>query len=164
MTTSARAEQRLDGPEATLELGRRIARALSPANAGVLLLSGHLGAGKTTLVKGLAEGLGVAPAAEVTSPTFLRMVRYEGAPDLVHVDAYRMRGEDDVRELGLDEDLAGGALVAVEWPEMIEGALPRDALVVTLDHGGESHRVVHMAAGGPESSAWLARLHGEEAE
>jgi tRNA threonylcarbamoyl adenosine modification protein YjeE len=159
MTTSANGE-RLEGPAATLDLGRRLALALAPLTSGVLVLSGHLGAGKTTLVKGLAEGLGVAVAAEVTSPTFLRVVRYDGNPDLVHVDAYRMSGEEDVFELGLDEDLAGGALVAIEWPEMIEAALPADVLSVTLDHGGEDHRVVHVVASGEESRAWLERLVG----
>ena len=108
MTTSARSEERLDGHGATVALGRRLALAFPPATSGVLLLSGHLGAGKTTLVKGLAAGLGVADADEVTSPTFLRVVRYDGPPDLVHVDAYRMTGAADVFELGLDEDLAGG--------------------------------------------------------
>jgi len=161
MTISATVEERLEGPDATRDLGRRLACALAPATEGVVTLSGHLGAGKTTLVKGLAEGLGVATADEVTSPTFLRLVRYENADrrvQLVHVDAYRMRGEEDVFELGLDEDLAGGAVVAVEWPEMIEAALSTDILDVTLDHGDETHRTVHIAAGGPTSSAWLARL------
>jgi len=158
MTTSAATEERLEGPDATVELGRRLGRALAPATHGVLCLSGHLGAGKTTLVKGLAEGLGVAAAGDVTSPTFLRLVRFDGPPDLVHVDAYRMAGVEDVFELGLDEDLAGGAVVAVEWPEMIAAALPADRLTLHLAHAGEGLRLARIEAGGPESSAWLARV------
>ncbi len=124
----------------------------------MLCLSGQLGAGKTTLVKGLAEGLGVAAARDVTSPTFLRMTRFEGAPDLVHVDAYRMAGAGDVHELGLDEDLAGGAVVAVEWPEMIAEALPADRLTLHLEHRGEECRTVRFEAAGARAAAWLARL------
>jgi tRNA threonylcarbamoyladenosine biosynthesis protein TsaE len=163
MTTSdprEPSEERLEGAGATTALGRRIARALAPVTDGVLCLSGQLGAGKTTLVKGLAEGLGVAQAAEVTSPTFLRMTRFDGPPDLVHVDAYRMAGAADVHELGLDEDLAGGAVVVIEWPEMIADALPADRLTLHLGHAGEHVRTVRFEAGGPASAAWLARLRG----
>ncbi len=157
MTTSARIERTLEGADATVALGRALAGALPPAAAGVLALSGHLGAGKTTLVKGLAEGLGVASARDVTSPTFLRVVRYEGSPPLVHVDAYRMNGPEDVTELGLDEDLAGRAVVVIEWAEVVSGALPADRIDIALDHASESTRRVRLAAGGPQSSAWLAR-------
>ena len=167
MTTSdpheSQSLERLVGADATTDLGRRLAAALAPAAAGVLCLSGQLGAGKTTLVKGLAEGLGVAGAAEVTSPTFLRMTRYDGPPDLVHVDAYRMSGEADVIAIGLDEDLAGGAVVAIEWPEMIADEIPRDCLTLHLEHGGEGLRTVRFEAGGPESAAWLRRLCGAAA-
>jgi len=157
MTTSATIERTLAGEGATIALGRALARSLAPAASGVLALTGHLGAGKTTLVKGLAEGLGVAAARDVTSPTFLRVVRYEGTPPLVHVDAYRMSGPADVAELGLDEDFAGGAVVAIEWAEVIGEALPGDRIDVALDHASETTRRVRLTAGGPESSAWLAR-------
>ena len=151
-------ELRLRGPDATTGLGRRLATALAPGREGVLCLSGQLGAGKTTLVKGLAEGLGVADARDVTSPTFLRMTRFEGPPHLVHVDAYRMTGAGEVLELGLDEDLAGGAVVAIEWPEMIADALPADRLELSLEHVAEDTRAARLAATGPRAAAWLARL------
>lgn len=138
-----------------MELGRRLGRA-ARARGGVIALSGHLGAGKTTLVKGLAEGLGVAAGRDVVSPTFLRAVRFDGGVPLVHVDAYRMKGPDDFVELGLDEDIAAGACVAVEWPEMVEGALPADRLVVRLDHASDASRRAEISATGPESSRWLA--------
>ncbi|NJN37010.1 MAG: tRNA (adenosine(37)-N6)-threonylcarbamoyltransferase complex ATPase subunit type 1 TsaE, partial [Nitrospiraceae bacterium] len=67
----------------------------------MIALSGHLGAGKTTFVKGLAESLGLAAAARRRESTFLRVVRFDGEIPLVHVDAYRMRGPEDVIELGL---------------------------------------------------------------
>lgn len=155
MTTSAR-ELTLVGDEATRELGRRIGRAIG-AGGAVLALSGHLGAGKTTFVKGLAEGMGVASADDVTSPTFLRAVRFEGAVPLVHVDAWRMKGAADLVELGLDEDMAGAAVVAVEWPENVAEGLPGDRLTVELRHVDESRRVAVVTATGPEAAGMLAR-------
>ena len=147
----------LVGADATTELGRRVGAALR-AEGGVVALSGHLGAGKTTFVKGLAEGLGVATARDVVSPTFLRAVRFEGPTPLVHVDAYRMKGADDVVELGLDEDMAGGACVAVEWPELVEVGLPADRLVVRIDHVDDSRRRVVVSATGPASARRLASV------
>jgi tRNA threonylcarbamoyladenosine biosynthesis protein TsaE len=157
MTTSGAVELTLVGADATTELGRRIGAAARGVG-GVVALSGHLGAGKTTLVKGLAEGLGVSAARDVVSPTFLRVVRFDGPVPLVHVDAYRMRGPADVVELGLDEDMAGGACVAVEWPEIVEGALPPDRLRVELSHVDESKRRAALSAGGPRSARWLASI------
>lgn len=169
MTTSAARELVLVGDDATVDLGRRLGRALvrsaagaggadaARAHGGVVALSGHLGAGKTTFVKGLAEGLGVADARDVVSPTFLRAVRFDGDPALVHVDAYRMKGPDDIVELGLDEDFAGGAVVALEWPEVVAGALPQDRIDVALEHTAEDRRTARISAGGPRSAAWLAR-------
>jgi tRNA threonylcarbamoyladenosine biosynthesis protein TsaE len=161
MTTSAARDLVLEGDAATVELGRRLGRALAPAASGVVALSGHLGAGKTTFVKGLAEGLGVAPARDVVSPTFLRAVRFDGPPPLVHVDAYRMKGPEDVVELGLDEDLAGGAVVALEWPEVVAEALPADRVDVAIEHTSEARRRVRITAGGAASERWLARLDCE---
>lgn len=157
-------EIHLPDDPSTRALGRALARALTVAagaNAGgVLCLSGHLGAGKTTLVKGLVAGRGLAAEKDVTSPTFLRLVRYEdgASAPLVHVDAYRMHGEGDVFELGLDEDLAGGALVVLEWPENIAAAIPADHLRVGLDHLGATGRRARLSAGGPESALWLTNL------
>jgi tRNA threonylcarbamoyladenosine biosynthesis protein TsaE len=130
----------------------------------VIVLSGQLGAGKTTLVKGLAEGLGVAAARDVVSPTFLRAVRFEGDVPLVHVDAYRMKGPADFVELGLDEDIAAGACVAVEWGEIVEAALPLDRLAIGLDHADEGRRIAHVRATGPRSAAWLAAALGGNPE
>lgn len=157
MTTSGAVELTLVGERATTELGRRIGAALRGAG-GVVALSGHLGAGKTTFVKGLAEGLGVAAARDVVSPTFLRAVRFEGPVPLVHVDAYRMRGPADFVELGLDEDVARGACVAVEWPEIVADALPSDRLRIDLVHVDETRRRAIVSAGGPEAARRLAAV------
>ena len=161
MTTSAAVEFEVRGDLAMVELGGVVARGLAPSTAGVVSLSGHLGAGKTTFVKGLASGLGVAESRDVVSPTFLRVVTFEGPPRLVHIDAYRMRAASDLIELGLAEDLAGGAVVAVEWPENVDGGLPDDRLHIAIAHISEAARRVRLEAGGPDSLAWLKRVSNE---
>jgi tRNA threonylcarbamoyl adenosine modification protein YjeE len=120
----------------TIQVGREIGAALAPGD--VVLLTGPLGAGKTALVRGLAEALGCDPAA-VTSPTFTIIQEYAGPSTLQHVDLYRL-SPAEVDDLGLDELMAGSVL-AVEWPERWQGP-PAGAVLVTLEHlGGDRRRV-----------------------
>ena len=109
----------LETLEKTRVLGRSLAREL-PGGA-ILLLSGPLGAGKTSLVQGLAEGLGISEA--ITSPTFALAQHYpQGEPQLVHLDLYRLEQPASADELFLQEEeeaSATGALMAVEWPERL---------------------------------------------
>ena len=109
----------LETLETTRELGRLLAREL-PTGA-ILLLSGPLGAGKTSLVQGLAEGLGITEP--ITSPTFALAQHYpQGEPQLVHLDLYRLEQPASADELFLQEEeeaSATGALMAVEWPERL---------------------------------------------
>ncbi len=117
-------------PEQMHALGERLAGLLRAGD--LVLLTGGLGAGKTTLVRGLGEGLGVRGA--VTSPTFV-IARVHpstsGGPDLVHVDAYRLSGLDEVDDLDLDASLADSVTV-VEWGEGLVEALSGDRLEVRL--------------------------------
>ena len=114
----------LETLETTRALGRLLAREL-PTGA-ILLLSGPLGAGKTSLVQGLAEGLGISEA--ITSPTFALAQHYpQGEPKLVHLDLYRLEQPASADELFLQEEeeaRATGALMAVEWPERLGLDLP----------------------------------------
>ena len=108
-------------PEETIELGRRLARELlAPV---VVLLIGDLGAGKTTLAKGLVAGLGVAAEEEVTSPTFTLVHEYrKGYGDALrvyHVDLYRIESLQDLGTLGLEDLIAERAVVIVEWGEKL---------------------------------------------
>lgn len=98
----------------------------------VIAFRGGLGAGKTTLAKGVARGLGIAD--EVTSPTYTIVSEYEGRLRLHHIDAYRLSGAQDFGEIGGQELLADpAALSLVEWSEVVAGALPPDAAVLTLE-------------------------------
>jgi len=102
----------------TIEVGRKLVELL--ATPQLLLLKGDLGAGKTTLVKGIAAALGAADPDEVTSPTFTLIHEYDGAwkgkpVKLFHLDVYRLEGERQLESLGLDDLLTDDALVLVEW-------------------------------------------------
>jgi tRNA threonylcarbamoyladenosine biosynthesis protein TsaE len=108
-------------PEETVELGRRLAAQLTPPVLVVLL--GDLGAGKTTLAKGLVAGLGAASEEEVTSPTFTLIHEYgsckPGSAKVYHVDLYRIENARELETLDLDDLLADRAVVIVEWGEKL---------------------------------------------
>jgi tRNA threonylcarbamoyladenosine biosynthesis protein TsaE len=122
----------------TAAVGRELAGTL--AAGAVVLLRGDLGAGKTAFVRGLAEGLGVAPD-EVTSPTFTLIQEHRGGRlPMYHVDLYRLR-PDEVDDLGLDEITLEGGITAIEWAERLPRALP-DSLTVHLEHlEGDQRRI-----------------------
>jgi len=113
----------------------------------VVLLSGELGAGKTAFVRGLARGLGADPD-EVASPTFVLLTSYPGRLTLHHADLYRLRGDGDERELGLEELPGPAGVLAVEWAERLAEVPWPGALRVELDHLGDDVRriVVEEAA------------------
>jgi tRNA threonylcarbamoyladenosine biosynthesis protein TsaE len=117
----------------------------------ILALEGDLGAGKTTLVRGIAAGLGIDPA-KVSSPTFALMNEYEPTPPargltLVHIDAYRMANPDELAGLGWDRLIDDpGVVIAVEWPSKVEGALPPErTTTITLEPLGEGLRAITVA-------------------
>ena len=114
----------------------------------VVLLTGELGAGKTAFVRGLARGLGVDPE-EVASPTFVLLTSYPGRLMLHHADLYRLAGDGDERELGLDELPGEGGVLAVEWAERLSVTPWDHTLRVTLAHaGGDTRRVLIEGAPG----------------
>jgi tRNA threonylcarbamoyladenosine biosynthesis protein TsaE len=108
----------------------------------VVLLRGELGAGKTAFVRGLARGVGADPD-EVASPTFVLLTAYPGRLTLHHADLYRLRGDGDERELGLEELPGPGGVLAVEWAERLADPPWPSALRVRLDHsGGDERRIL----------------------
>jgi tRNA threonylcarbamoyladenosine biosynthesis protein TsaE len=128
--------------EETIALGRTLARQLSPP--AVVLLIGNLGAGKTTLAKGIVDGLGAASPEEVSSPTFTLIHEYGGgpAPKVYHVDLYRLEEEKQVLGIGLDEILDRNAIVLIEWAERFPRLLPARRIEIHITPGpGETRRI-----------------------
>ena len=122
----------------------RVAEQLAAAMRGgeVVLLSGELGAGKTAFVRGLARGLGADPD-EVQSPTFVLLTAYRGRLTLHHADLYRLRGDGDEGELGLEELPGPRGVLAVEWAERLAEVPWPSPLRVRLHHaGGDARRIV----------------------
>jgi tRNA threonylcarbamoyladenosine biosynthesis protein TsaE len=141
----------LEDAAATERLGEVLARVLEPAD--VVLLVGELGAGKTTLVRGLVRGLGATD--KVTSPTFTLRHEYATSPPLTHVDCWRLAEPDELDDLGLDEVLAGGGALVIEWGEFADFRFGDAALHVALsdaDHGARRLARLDLA---PE--AWSTR-------
>jgi tRNA threonylcarbamoyladenosine biosynthesis protein TsaE len=129
--------------EETVALGERLAAALPPG-ATVLLL-GNLGAGKTTLAKGIVKGLGAAEPEEVTSPTFTLVHEYRGAAKTVyHVDLYRLEEAREAEALGLEELFDSGSVVLVEWGERFPALLPPRRVEVRLAHAGGDAREIEV--------------------
>lgn len=132
---------RTGAPEETRALGRQLALSLLPGD--VLLLYGDLGAGKSELTRGIAEGLGITTT--VTSPSFTILNVYdEGRIPLYHFDWYRLSGADELYEMGMDEYLGGDGVAVVEWPSQCPEAIPETYLAVHLTPVGESGREITL--------------------
>jgi tRNA threonylcarbamoyladenosine biosynthesis protein TsaE len=121
----------------TFALGEEVAATLQPGT--FVLLHGDLGAGKTAFVRGMAAGLGANPD-DVSSPTFVLVQHYTGRTPLVHVDLYRLERGAAVDDLGLEE-LASGAVVAVEWAERLPRPLEGSVVVRIEDLGSDQRRI-----------------------
>lgn len=150
---------RTTSAEETREVGEALASLLRPRDA--VVLTGELGAGKTTLVQGVARGLGIED--QVSSPTFTLVKEYSGILDLAHVDVYRLDRMQQVVDLGLEELGGGDDVLLVEWGDTIEELLPGDRLRVELltdDAAGESVRSIAIETVG---AAWDERVAELEA-
>ena len=126
--------------EETIALGRELAAEL-PAGAVVLLI-GNLGAGKTTLAKGIVSGLGVAPVEEVASPTFTLIHEYGGG--VYHIDLYRLDEPREVESLGLDEIFASARCVLIEWGERFPQLMPTPRWEIRLTRTGDEDREIEV--------------------
>jgi tRNA threonylcarbamoyladenosine biosynthesis protein TsaE len=139
-------------PEQTRRVGRRLGKVLETGD--VVCLQGDLGAGKTTFVQGIAQGWGSVDS--VSSPTFILVNVYRRAdqsrggvaqPLLFHMDAYRLDSAPEAEELDLDSMLAQGALL-IEWPERMNGLIPKEHLWVNLEHIDDEEREMKFKANG----------------
>lgn len=127
--------------EETIALAAELAREWTPPRC--VLLIGNLGAGKTTFAKGVAEGLGAAPADEISSPTFA-LVHEHGGGLLYHVDLYRLDTEAEVASLGLEEILAQRAVVLLEWGERFPRLLPGERIEVRIEPRSAEERLLEV--------------------
>jgi tRNA threonylcarbamoyladenosine biosynthesis protein TsaE len=127
--------------------------------ADLLILSGPLGAGKTFFVRGLARALGFS-GERVTSPTFALVQEFPTTPRLVHADLYRLSAAEQVRELGLLQERAAGALLVVEWGEPYIAELGGDALCLQLSRSpsAERGRSASLSATGASAAARLQQI------
>jgi tRNA threonylcarbamoyladenosine biosynthesis protein TsaE len=128
--------------EETIERGREIGAKLKPPV--LILLFGELGAGKTTLTKGIVSGLGAADEDQVTSPTFTLVHKYSDAATVYHVDLYRVADFHDLESLGLEDFLTEQAIVIVEWPENFSLRSDWPVVRIQLEHLGEDARRISI--------------------
>ena len=124
--------------EETIAWGRKLADTLRPPL--LVLLSGELGSGKTTLTKGIVAGLHAAPEDEVTSPTFTLVHEYGSAKKVFHGDLYRIENFHDFETLGLDDVFAQPAILILEWSEKFPLKAPWPQLRLHLEHLGRNSR------------------------
>ncbi len=127
-----------NSPGETIALGRTLG---GKTDSGTLIcLYGELGSGKTTLVKGIAEGLGITE--KITSPSYLLMKKYGDELSLFHIDLFRINSPDEAIEVGIDDHLIDPeGVVAVEWAERIKKILPEDRIDVRLQFEGEKRKI-----------------------
>ena len=143
-------ELRTETADRTRELGGALAPLLRPRDT--VVLTGDLGAGKTTLVQGIGRGLGVED--HVASPTFTLVREYAGRLDVAHVDVYRLERVQDVVDLGLDELGGPDRVLIVEWGDAVEELLPADRLRVELTSSDDDVRMLRIGAQG---RSWAER-------
>jgi len=128
--------------EETIERGRELGRRLKPPV--LVLLSGELGAGKTTLTKGIVSGLGAADEDEVTSPTFTLVHKYARGTPVYHVDLYRIGDFHDLETLGLEDVFSEQAVVIVEWPDRFTLRTEWPVVRIQLEHVSEDTRRISI--------------------
>ena len=133
------------GPAETFDLGKKIAHSVS--DGSVIAMFGGMGMGKTAFTRGLAEGLGIDPK-NVSSPTFAIVHEYSGERTLYHFDMYRIESWDDLYSTGFFDYLDSGGVIAVEWSENIENALPDGYVKISFEKGkGDNDRIITVDGG-----------------
>lgn len=142
--------------EATFAFGRSLAQHLFPG--AVVALIGPLGAGKTHLVKAMAEGLGILNPAVVNSPTFVLIQEYDARLPIYHFDAYRLATEAEFADLGPHEYFQGDGVSVVEWADKVPGCLPEEYLEVRIVPTGEMSRRFELSGRGMRYEAIVERI------
>jgi tRNA threonylcarbamoyladenosine biosynthesis protein TsaE len=132
-------------PEETIALGRELASELAPPK--LVVLRGDLGAGKTTLVKGIAEGFNAAREEDVTSPTFTLIHEYRGpSANLYHIDLYRIDTPRELETLGLDDLMTDNSVLLIEWGEKFPRFQRERNVEIALERVSENRRKIRLIA------------------
>lgn len=153
-------ELQLSSLEATRNFGKKLASLLFPG--AVLGLIGELGAGKTFLVRSIAEGLGLQDLSLVTSPTFVLTQEYPTDPPMFHFDVYRLHSEAELFDLGVDEYFQSEGICLFEWSNRVEGCLPSERLDIHLGIVDEVSRVAQLTGKGPAYEKIIEGLQPEK--
>lgn len=124
----------------TIELGKKIGAALKKGD--VIALQGTLGAGKTTITKGIALSLGVEES--ITSPTFCLISEYDGKMPLYHIDVYRLGGAEEFVDLGADDMMYGDGVCLIEWSEKVMSELPKTSIILKIDVLEDTKRCITL--------------------
>jgi len=123
----------------------------------VIALSGELGAGKTTLVRGLAQGMGF-DSEVIASPSFTLVNEYEGPLPLFHIDLYRLKDERELRDIGYEEYVGEAGVAVIEWADRVPGAIPHESLWITLRYRDAERREIVMRAQGDRYDKMIEEL------
>ena len=129
--------------EQTIELGNLIGSLLKAGD--VVALIGQLGAGKTYLTKGIAEGQGVKDRKEVTSPSFVLVKQYMGRMPIYHFDAYRVKSPDEMYDIDCVGFFWGEGISIIEWADKVMECLPDDFIKITIETVGKTSRDIHVS-------------------
>jgi tRNA threonylcarbamoyladenosine biosynthesis protein TsaE len=136
--------------------GRRLGAAAFPG--AVVALDGPLGAGKTHLVRAIAEGLQIENPALVTSPTYVLIQEYAARLPIFHFDAYRLKNDAEFRDLGVEEYFAAGGVCLIEWAERVDASLPWERLNIHINPIDENRRELTIEAIGERYMNWRAEI------
>ena len=129
-----------ESPGETEEIGLKIGNILKAQRGATVCLYGDLGAGKTTLIKGIASAFGI-PERDIGSASFVIVAEYETTPPFYHIDLYRVERENDIDDLGIWEYIGSGGIAVVEWAERLS-ELPEDAIRVRMNYVDENSREI----------------------
>lgn len=144
----------------TIQIGKTIGSLLQPGD--VVALVGELGAGKTQLVKGLAEGVGVGKPTYVSSPSFTLINEYLGRVPFYHIDLFRLEQEKEVEELGLEDYFQAGGITAIEWADKIAPLLPEEILLIHFAYTGTNTRTLEITGKGKRFEALVNQVRCSE--
>jgi len=141
--------------EETVNFGKHLAELFREGD--IVCFFGDLGSGKTTLIKGIAQGLKIGPA-KVNSPTFVLMNVYHGRLPLFHFDLYRLENAEEISTIGYEEFLYGNGVSVIEWADRLGALLPEEYLRVDLKHKTIDERVIQLSAKGPRYQGIVEKI------